>query len=415
MQLSGLSRDNLGSPFAQQLRAGFENLKFEGDLERDFREFFISNSLPRGRLSGLIALVLVIAFICFDLIIGTNGILSTNRILRLGVLLLCPMLVVLISVTFLKTLERRYPQIAAFGITTSGLLVTYLCHIAAVSGEAYMLAGVVLVNLYACLFLGLFFRQAVAISALLVAVHVLFGILFDLRLNELLYSSAMLATVATIGTIASYNLEHALRTNFLETKLLNELAERDGLTGLFNRRIFDDYMRRIWRQARREEMALEIIFVDIDYFKIYNDLYGHQAGDDCLKRVAQSIARCAKRPFDFCARYGGEEFVLVLYGPPVDYGRSVPQQIRKEVMDLAIPHDGSSVASFVTVSVGVSVARPGAGRSLAGAIQAADEALYEAKRFGRNRVVFKDANRSDVETGNFRAFPRDFIDTEVFL
>ncbi len=100
--------------------------------------------------------------------------------------------------------------------------------------------------------------------------------------------TAMLGAAAVIGGIATYNLEHALRTNFLETRLLNELAERDGLTGLYNRRIFDDYIGRVWRQSRREDVALEIIFVDIDYFKIYNDLYGHQAGDDCLKKVAST-------------------------------------------------------------------------------------------------------------------------------
>ena len=120
---------------------------------------------------------------------------------------------------------------------------------------------------------------------------------------------------AVIGGISTYKLEHALRTNFLETRLLNELAERDGMTGLYNRRIFDDYVERLWRQSRREGTGVAIIFVDIDFFKLYNDLYGHQAGDDCLKRVARCIARGAKRPFDFAARYGGEEFVLVLYGP----------------------------------------------------------------------------------------------------
>ena len=188
--------------------------------------------------------------------------------------------------------------------------------------------------------------------------------------------------------------------------MLNELAERDGLTGLYNRRIFDDFIRRVWRQARREDVILQIIFVDIDYFKIYNDLQGHQAGDDCLKKVAQCIARAAKRPFDFCARYGGEEFVLVLYGPPGDYSRTIPEQIRRDVIDLGIPNEGSEIDNLVTVSVGVAVTHPGAGRSLAGAIQTADEALYEAKQGGRNRVVFMDADSCEVETGNFRVRDR---------
>jgi diguanylate cyclase (GGDEF)-like protein len=131
-------------------------------------------------------------------------------------------------------------------------------------------------------------------------------------------------------------------------------------------------------------------------------LYGHQAGDDCLKKVAACIARCAKRPFDFLARYGGEEFVLILYGPPDDYARSLPEQIRRDVMDLVIPHAGSEAAKHVSVSIGVAFARAGSARSLNGAVQTADEALYQAKREGRNRVVFKDTNAAEVETGNFR-------------
>ena len=175
--------------------------------------------------------------------------------------------------------------------------------------------------------------------------------------DALYYSTAILGGAAVIGGISTYNLEHALRTNFLETRLLNELAERDGMTGLYNRRIFDDYVERLWRQSRREGTGVAIIFVDIDFFKVYNDLYGHQAGDDCLKRVAKCIARGAKRPFDFAARYGGEEFVLVLYGPPDDYARSVPEQIRRDVLELAIPHAGSQAAKHVTVSVGLALAQ----------------------------------------------------------
>jgi diguanylate cyclase (GGDEF)-like protein len=166
-------------------------------------------------------------------------------------------------------------------------------------------------------------------------------------------------------------------------------------------------MERLWRQSRREGTSIAIIFVDLDFFKLYNDLYGHQAGDDCLKRVAKCIASGAKRPFDFAARYGGEEFVLVLYGPPDEYARTVPEQIRRDVLELAIPHAGSQAAKHVTVSVGLSLASAETTRSLTGAIQTADEALYQAKREGRNRVVFKDSDADDVETGNFRVIQRD--------
>jgi diguanylate cyclase (GGDEF)-like protein len=217
----------------------------------------------------------------------------------------------------------------------------------------------------------------------------------------------MFVGAVVIGAYVTYHHEHSLRAHFLETRLLNELAERDGLTGLYNRRIFDSFMHRIWRQSRREETAVQIVLIDIDHFKIYNDLYGHQSGDETLQKVARCISRYAKRPFDFCARYGGEEFVLVVYGAPGEFAQSVPEQIRRDVMDLGILHEGSRVANCVTVSVGVAVARPSSGRSLTGAIQAADEALYQAKRAGRNRVVSRDAEVSEVETGKFRTVYRE--------
>jgi diguanylate cyclase (GGDEF)-like protein len=143
------------------------------------------------------------------------------------------------------------------------------------------------------------------------------------------------------------------------------------------------------------------MFIDIDFFKTYNDLYGHQAGDDCLRRVAQCVARGAQRPLDLAARYGGEEFMLVLFGAAEDYARGMAEQIRADVQSLGIPHGGSQAAGAVTVSIGIAVAVPGSAHSLAGTIQMADEALYEAKRKGRNVVVLR-GDAASSETGKFR-------------
>jgi len=403
MDLQRLDPDSYGSPYAEQLKRGFPGLRFNGLLEKEFREVYVGQNLPRARLSGLIALILVLAVTCIDLLLGASG--GMLNTLRLG--LLCPLLVVLGVAISVPGAQRWYTEVVAVGVTLIGFVVTYMAHLGALAGSSYVLAGLVIVVLYGCLFLGLLFNVAVSIAAILVAGHFITGIVVDLQIDALYYSTAILGAAAVIGGISAYNLEHALRTNFLETRVLNELAERDGMTGLYNRRIFDDYVERLWRQSRRESNSVAIIFVDIDFFKVYNDLYGHQAGDDCLKRIARCIARGAKRPFDFAARYGGEEFVLVLYGPPDEYARSVPEQIRRDVLELAIPHAGSQAGKYVTVSVGLAFARPETSRSLAGAIQTADEALYQAKREGRNRVVFKDADSDDVETGNFRVIERD--------
>jgi diguanylate cyclase (GGDEF)-like protein len=215
--------------------------------------------------------------------------------------------------------------------------------------------------------------------------------------------------------VSCYQLESTVRRSFIESRelveLARELTELDGLTGLNNRRTYDIYIDRIWRQSRREQAVLTIMFVDIDHFKAYNDRYGHQSGDDTLKAVADVIAAHAKRPLDFVARYGGEEFVLALYGSPADpnlypeneAARMHAETLREGIAALQIPHDDSTTGEYLTVSIGVAVILPGARRSLAGAVQMADEALYQAKEEGRNRVVVIQTGDSKFRTGRFRA------------
>ena len=205
-----------------------------------------------------------------------------------------------------------------------------------------------------------------------------------------------------MSVLSALRVERLLRTNFIETQLLNNIAERDGLSGLYNRRMFDTLASRLWQQAQRDQEPLQVILVDIDHFKLFNDHYGHQAGDHCIREVATIIARAAKRPLDFCARYGGEEFALVLYAPSGTDAAALAEQIRRETLALGIPHSHSAAAEVVTVSVGSAIAAPGTKRSLAGLIQAADEALYRAKQSGRNRVLHVDAGNSDTPTGAFK-------------
>ncbi|MBN1238666.1 MAG: GGDEF domain-containing protein [Gammaproteobacteria bacterium] len=375
-------------------------MRFSRLLEKEFREHYTEQNLPRARLSMAIPLVLLWAVAGLEVTVGLSPL--GSLVDRRWLAILVPLMTAVLIAMYLPSAARRYTWIAAVGVTVVGFATTFLCHTAALNGASYVLAAEALVVLYACLFLGLLFYVAVAVGTMLVAAHVGIGLAVGLPAEPMWYTTAILGAAAVAATISAYKQEHAVRTNFLETRVLHELAERDGMTGLYNRRIFDDYAKRIWRQSRREGERLEIVLVDIDYFKVYNDLYGHQAGDDTLRRVADTIARGAKRPFDFTARYGGEEFVLILYGPPEEYARALPEQIRRDVMDLAIAHEGSPVASVVTVSVGVALADERSGRSLAGAIQVADEALYQAKQEGRNRVVYKTTDDDEVQTGNFR-------------
>jgi two-component system chemotaxis family response regulator WspR len=173
--------------------------------------------------------------------------------------------------------------------------------------------------------------------------------------------------------------------DLLEANLeLQRLMNADGLTGLNNRRRFDEYAAAEWRRAVREQTEFALVLADIDEFKRYNDTYGHLSGDEALKRVAGAILSSCGRPADLAARFGGEEFVVVLPGTPLEGAEHVAEVIHRAVRDLAIPHAGSSVQPYVTVSIGVAACTPSADASLIDLLARADESLYAAKKAGRN-------------------------------
>jgi diguanylate cyclase (GGDEF)-like protein len=169
-------------------------------------------------------------------------------------------------------------------------------------------------------------------------------------------------------------------------KELQRLSTTDGLTGIANRRLFDELLLREWRRCARMKKPLSLIMVDIDYFKQYNDNYGHQLGDVCLKTVAAQVARSALRPGDLAARYGGEEFALVLGETDMNGAKWVADHIHQHVTELRMEHPASP-SHFVTVSCGVSTVVPGDTLSMGTLLKSADHALYMAKTQGRDQVV----------------------------
>jgi diguanylate cyclase (GGDEF)-like protein/PAS domain S-box-containing protein len=168
---------------------------------------------------------------------------------------------------------------------------------------------------------------------------------------------------------------------------LQRLATIDGLTQIANRRRFDECLQTEWRRMAREQKSLSLILCDLDFFKLYNDTYGHLSGDDCLRAVAQCVSEQAKRPSDLTARYGGEEFVVLLPDTDSRGAVRVAESILKGVSKMSIEHCRSTVAPHVTLSLGVTTATPGSGDSIGAFVNTADRALYEAKKQGRNRVI----------------------------
>ena len=181
--------------------------------------------------------------------------------------------------------------------------------------------------------------------------------------------------------------ESMLRQANLE---LEKLVNLDGLTQIANRRCFDDRIRFEWERLSREQQPLSLLLFDVDYFKDYNDCYGHQVGDDCLKAIAQALEQTLCRPADLVARYGGEEFVAILPNTDLDGAIVVAEQIRSAIANLEIPHQNSDISDMVTVSIGVTSLIPSPNQKSSTLIKQADVALYSAKQQGRNRAIVFD-------------------------
>jgi len=168
---------------------------------------------------------------------------------------------------------------------------------------------------------------------------------------------------------------------------LQNLAESDGLTGIANRRTFDDRLRLEWLRAQREGLPLSLALIDVDFFKRFNDSYGHQQGDECLRQVASTVAAALFRPGDLAARYGGEEFAVIMPGTLEHGANAVAERICERIRELELPHAHSDVAAHVTVSIGIATLTPAADADYPALVSAADAALYAAKHAGRNRVT----------------------------
>ncbi|HEX3847201.1 MAG TPA: diguanylate cyclase [Steroidobacteraceae bacterium] len=387
------------SPQARQLREGFPWLTFNPELEAEFRATYFDENIAHTRVNLCLAVVITIAFSAMEaMVLGPE----LNRIpSMIHMLVIIPTLLIGLAASFSAQRHRLYPPLAVVASTILGLGVTAIQMLATLGGTSILFPCLMLTIIFIYFMGGLIFYHALAANVIVMFVYLAVGTALELPGREFAYDALALIAANLFGASIVYMHEKTSRMRFLEACLLREMVARDGLTGIQNRRMFDQHIQRVWQQAVREEERVAVLLVDIDCFKDYNDRYGHQAGDECLRAVAVSLSQCARRPLDFVSRYGGEEFAIVLYEASREYVAEVLTRIQRSIAELNIPHDASRVASRLTVSIGAAFILPTSTRTHEGLIQLADEALYGAKEQGRNRVVVMEAEYNTLRTGRF--------------
>jgi diguanylate cyclase (GGDEF)-like protein len=237
--------------------------------------------------------------------------------------------------------------------------------------------------------LGLTFNAALRTNGALMLAYALAALGGAIALPVATYSLFVLLCANLIGGAGCYALEYANRVAFLERRRLAEVATHDGLTGLLNRAALEQQAHTLWQHAQLAQLPVSLLLIDIDHFKAYNDRYGHQEGDRCLREVATAVRGAARRrPLDVVARYGGEEIIAILIDSARLEAAEVAEGVRRAVAELGIAHSASSTRAHVTVSIGVTTVEPAGDYCHERAVRLADVALYATKASGRDGWSF---------------------------
>ena len=370
---------------------------FNAQLEGELASQQLAENRTLIRVTSLLALLLGVPRGVEQILLGS----WTQLQLGQFALVLASSLV-LVVLAWGPWFQRLYLPLAQVLVPLRNSLVALTVAGVAARGqlEALMLLPLLVVGPF--LVFGLRFRVALIGVVVTLGVYAVACVVFGLALPTLLRSCILLLLVAGACGFVARTLERTARTRFLATYEMAKLAQNDALTGVKNRRVFDEQLDRLWQRAVDEERSIAILLLDVDHFKAYNDRYGHQAGDRALRLVAQVLQQIVTRPQDLVARYGGEEFAVLLYDVETVEAGKLAERMRKAVIGLALEHRDSRAGQLVTISVGVAVVEPSADRRSRGALQLADEALYQAKTRGRNRVELLDSGaHAGLETGVF--------------
>lgn len=375
--------------YAAQLREGVRWLRFEPTIEAAYRLHADAATLTRVRLLLLAGALTVLGFAIQNLLMRPPPLAAVA--FAIDALLVAPSLGLLWGLSYTRWGAANATAIAVLAIVLVAATTLAIYAVATVHGLALPRENLLFLTLVAYLVAGLRLWHALALGVLILVAFVaneLTWTTFDQASETLARYGLFLVSANVIGGLGAYAHEYTQRREFLMGRIIQAQAHRDGLTGLHNRQYLNEQLLPLWRQARRDGARLAVAIFDIDGFKSYNDTHGHLAGDECLRNVATAIAGRARRPFDIVVRYGGDEFVVVWYDiKPTAKVAELADQIRRDVADMSLPCANSAVPAFVSVSGGAAAAVPRSDDELNHLFTRADQALYEAKRRGRNQTV----------------------------
>jgi diguanylate cyclase (GGDEF)-like protein len=384
--------------------------RFPAAMEAEYSEFSLRVFQPGIRAWHTVALCLALLLLLIGTVLYVTGIPQT--VLPLSAAHLDPTKLLLIGISVaaraaLCVLAWRSDYLSVYGKWALPLAILGHSSVNAVFGgqifgpHPQLVAAIAVYAFGASFLTGLQFRHSQWVNGAALCVLVYYAGHQSLPAMQVWPVIGQIAFAMLMAAIVAMTLERSVRALYLENRRVAEMASRDGLTGLKNRRAFDEHLRRVWQLALRDRRALGVMLIDVDFFKSFNDSLGHQAGDAALQRIAEVVGSTSRRPLDLSARYGGEELAVILFDVSREYVAETAARVQRLVEELRIAHPKSSVSPVVTVSTGVAYIRPTTDRSPQGAILLADRGLYAAKRAGRNQSAFLDRDQECVTTGVF--------------
>ena len=353
--------------------------------EREFRRYFQRRTIPMAQIAILIGFLLVSAVCALDWMLMPPE--FSIPVIKLRAVSMLGVLAAVFALSVARPTDPKLPYIIMIAGAVVGSATVVVGAIAARSGIPFVVWGTIFTTFYVYLVLGLRFRQATVAGWPVFLTFIVLGMMYDAPAGKLAHGTLFLLFANLIGMYASFLFELDSRELWHKKKLLNNLARKDSLTGIDNRRSFDEHYNDTWKQAPREQHSIAIVLIDIDYFKLYNDCYGHGPGDTVIQAVADKLAESVHRPLDKVARYGGEEFIIALYDPTEDFVEDFSHLLVDDIAALAIEHRASDAADVVTISVGAAITWPAAADGAERLVRAADDALYESKTQGRNSAT----------------------------